>query len=55
MRNKDYIGVVYCYDDIVKNQKENKLSALLTLEEGAVVNGDLSYLRNPFNLRSFNS
>ncbi len=49
-KNKDYIGVVYCYDDIVKNQKENKLSALLTLEEGAVVNGDLSYLRNYYRL-----
>jgi len=49
-KNKDMIEVVYCYDDIVKNSENHKMSALLTLEEGAVVHDDLSYLRNYYRL-----
>jgi Zn-dependent dipeptidase, microsomal dipeptidase homolog len=49
-KNKESISVVTYYDDILKNQKENKMSALLTLEEGGVVNNDLSYLRNYYRL-----
>ena len=48
--NKDLIAPVYCYADIEKNQKENKMSALLTLEEGGVVFNDLSMLRNYYRL-----
>ncbi len=43
--NKDIIAPVYTYDDIEKNQKEGKLSALLTIEEGGVCCGSLSVLR----------
>lgn len=46
-KNKDKIKVVYSYDDIINN---NKMSALLTLEEGGVVCNDLSYLRNYYRL-----
>lgn len=49
-KNKDMIRVVYQYDDILKNQSDGYMSALLTLEEGAVVNQDLSYLRNYYRL-----
>jgi membrane dipeptidase len=49
-RNKDSIQVAYNYEDIINNQKQNKMSALLTLEEGGVVNNDLSYLRNYYRL-----
>ena len=43
--NKDLIAPVYTYGDIEKNQKEGKLSALLTIEEGGVCLGSLSVLR----------
>lgn len=49
-RNEDLIAPVYCFKDIEKNQKENKLSAMLTLEEGAVVEGDLSRLQEFYDL-----
>lgn len=49
-KNSDLISVVYSYDDICQNMKQNKMSALLTLEEGAVVNNDLAYLRNYYRL-----
>ena len=49
-KNKDMISVVYSYEDICQNIKNNKMSALLTLEEGAVVKNDLAYLRNYYRL-----
>ena len=49
-KNKDYIAPVRCYEDIEKNEKAGKLSALLTLEDGGVVFNDLSMLRNYYRL-----
>lgn len=49
-KNKDLIAPVMCYQDIEDNRQQGKMSALLTLEEGAVVNHDLSYLRNYYRL-----
>lgn len=49
-KNQDLISVVYSYDDICQNMQQKKMSALLTLEEGAVVNNDLAYLRNYYRL-----
>lgn len=49
-KNQDMISMVYHYEDILKNQKDNKMSALLTLEEGGVVHNNLSYLRNYYRL-----
>ncbi len=43
--NEDAIRPVYRYDDIEKNTKDGMMSALLTLEEGAVVHDDLAILR----------
>lgn len=43
-KNKDLIAQVFTYEDIVKNQKEGKISALLTLEEGEVCLGDIKKL-----------
>lgn len=48
--NKGDIAIVTKYEDIEKNMKENKISAMLTLEEGGVVCNDLSYLRNYYRL-----
>lgn len=43
-KNKDKISQVFCYEDILKNQKEGKLSAMLTLEEGEVCLGEVKKL-----------
>lgn len=43
--NKDIIAPVYTYEDIEKNAKASKLSALLTIEEGGVCLGSLEVLR----------
>lgn len=49
-KNHDLIQIAYTYDDIEQNAYNHKMSALLTLEEGAVVHNDLSYLRNYYRL-----
>lgn len=49
-KNSDMIGIVKRYADIEKNCQQKKMSALLTLEEGAVVNNNLAYLRNYYRL-----
>lgn len=48
--NRDDIAPVYSYDDIEKNRVAGKISALLTVEEGAVCKGSLSYLRILYKL-----
>lgn len=48
--NKEDIGIVLSYDDILKNIKQNKMSALLSIEEGACCKGDLGILRNFYRL-----
>lgn len=40
-----YIHKAYNYEDIVKNHKENKVSALLSIEEGGVLEGKLTNLK----------
>lgn len=49
-KHTDMIGAVKSYKDIEENIKNNRMSALLTLEEGGVINNDLSYLRNYYRL-----
>ncbi len=44
------IGVVKTYQDIEKNKEMNRISALLTIEEGGVCKGNLAYLRNLYRL-----
>ena len=47
--NSDVIGQVYSYADIEKNIKEGKMSALLTVEEGAVCKGEIEKLRELYS------
>lgn len=47
---KDLISPVFSYDDIISNYDKGIMSAMLTLEEGAVVNNDLAVLRNYYRL-----
>lgn len=49
-KNKDDIGIVYTYEDILKNIEKNRMSALLSIEEGGVCKGNLSLLRNFYRL-----
>lgn len=47
---KNYIAVVKSYKDIEKNERQNKISALLSVEEGGVIEGKLYNLRNLYRL-----
>lgn len=44
------IKPIYNYQDILDNQKNGIMSAMLTLEEGAVVENELAMLRNYYRL-----
>lgn len=48
--HKDVVGCVLSYADIEKNLANEKISSLLTLEDGGVVFNDLSMLRNWYRL-----
>lgn len=47
--NQELIAPVLCYEDIERNRKQGKLSALLTVEEGAVCKGELSRLHTLYD------
>lgn len=47
--NADLIVPMTCYADLEKNQKAGKMSALLTLEEGAVLKGSPALLQEFFD------
>ena len=49
-RNKDKIALALNYNDIIENQKSNRMSAMLTIEEGGVTKCDLAHLRNFYRL-----
>jgi membrane dipeptidase len=49
-QNKDLIAPVLKYEDIVNNEKYGKMSALLTVEEGAVCSGDIQKLEKLYEL-----
>ena len=48
-QEKDKIAPVFTYADIEKNEKAGKLSSMLTLEEGAVIKGDLDNLHRLYD------
>ncbi|MEY8352257.1 dipeptidase [Lachnospiraceae bacterium 54-53] len=47
---RDMIGIVTCYPDIERNRREGKMSAMLTIEEGGVCQGELAFLRDFYRL-----
>lgn len=49
-RNQDILAPVLRYSDIAKNEAEGKMSALLTVEEGAVCKGDVEKLRRLYRM-----
>lgn len=48
--HSDRIGIARNYADIVKNNEEGKMSAILTIEEGGVTKCNLAYLRDFYRL-----
>lgn len=49
-KNSDMISFAGSYEDLLQNEKDGKMSAFLTLEEGAMIKGNLSYLRTLYRL-----
>lgn len=49
-QHKDLIGIVTCYDDIVKNMEAGRMSAMMTIEEGGVCQGETAFLRDFYRL-----
>ena len=49
-KNKDLISPAFTYEDIENNIKNNKMTALLTIEEGGVCLGNIEFLRNFYRL-----
>ena len=47
---KDRIGIVTSYEDIEKNRQAGKMSAMLTIEEGGVCQGELAFLRDFYRI-----
>ena len=48
-KNSKEIALATTVNDIVRNQEQGKISAILTLEEGGVINGDLRKLEELYN------
>ena len=49
-KNEDLIVPVTTYAEIIENEKQGKMSALMTIEEGQVCNGELKKLKEFYEL-----
>lgn len=49
-KNKEAISIARNIDELMDNNRKGKISALLTVEEGGVIKGKLSHLRNLYRL-----
>ena len=47
--NKEIISLAKNHSDMEQNEKDNKISAFLTIEDGAVLEGDLDKLEDVYN------
>lgn len=48
--NNEYINFAYSHNDIITNEIAGKMSSILTIEEGGVLEGDIKRLRLLYNL-----
>ncbi len=48
--NRDILAPVFTFSDIEKNRRDGKLSAMLTIEEGGVLKGNIQVLRDLYRL-----
>lgn len=49
-KNSDSISLATNYNDIIKNDNEGKISAILAIEEGGTIKGEIHNLRNFYRL-----
>ena len=49
-KNSDTISLATNYEDIIRNDNEGKISAVLTIEEGGTIRGELDNFRNFYRL-----
>lgn len=49
-KNSDTISLATNYEDIIRNDSEGKISAVLTIEEGGTIKGKIHNLRNFYRL-----
>lgn len=49
-KNSDIISMAYNYDDLIRNYRDNKMSAFLTIEDGRSVDGKLEKLDKYYDL-----
>lgn len=49
-KNKNDIGVIKCYADIAKMEKQGKIGALMTIEEGGCCKGEIAKLEKLYEL-----
>lgn len=49
-KSKEYIKLVTNYDEFKSNESQGKISAFLTIEEGGVLEGDISNLKKFYDL-----
>lgn len=47
---REWIRPVFSYEDILENRRQGRMSALLSIEEGAVCQGKLAFLRDFYRL-----
>lgn len=45
----DYIALAKSYSDIIENERKNKLSAILSIEEGGAINGNIENLHRIYD------
>ncbi len=48
--NSEILSPVLCYEDILRNTQEGRISAMLTVEEGGVCEGSLDKLREIYDM-----
>lgn len=48
--NADVLAPAFTYEDIVRNAENGRITALLTIEEGGVLEGNIEFLRNFWRL-----
>ena len=49
-KNKNDIGVIKTYDEILANERQGKMSALMTIEEGGCCKGEIGNLERLYQL-----
>jgi len=49
-KNRDLLSPVLAFSDLAENEREGKLSAMLTVEEGAVCGGEVEKLRELYRM-----